>query len=88
MNQGPSERLKSAKATGSTISGSRQPKNKIRCGVFINFRLWSLIFQVKKPEIYYSEPRSTTFKERVYISDSQNCPEMEKENQIIITIVA
>ena len=50
------------KATGSRIFSSRQPKNKIRCGIFINFRLLSLIFEVKKSEIYYSEPRSTTSK--------------------------
>ena len=36
------------KTTGIRISGSRQPKNKIRCGILINFRLSSLIFEEKK----------------------------------------
>ena len=59
-------RIQHDKATGSRISGSRQQKNKIRCGIFINFCLSSLIFEVKKSEIYYSESRSTTSEERAY----------------------
>ena len=50
------------KATGSRISGSRQPKNKVRCGIFINCLISSHILEVKKSEMCYSEPRSTTSK--------------------------
>ena len=32
----------------------RVSQKKNRCGIFINFRLSSLIFQIKKSEIYYS----------------------------------
>ena len=37
-------------------------KNKVRCRIFINIRLSPFIFEVKKSEIYFSEPRSITSK--------------------------
>ena len=45
-------------------------KNKTLCRILINFYLSSLIFEVKKSEIFYSEPRSTTSENGIY-SDSQ-----------------
>ena len=45
-------------------------KNKTLYRIRINFHLSSLIFELKKSEIYYSEPRSTTSENGIY-SDSQ-----------------
>ena len=75
------------RATGSRISGSRQPKTKFRTGfssAFVirhsNFwgkEVWNLLVGTIVPQL----------QRRGISSDSQNCPEMEKENQVTIAIV-
>ena len=60
--------LQKDKATGSRISGSRQPKKQNSVRDFINYLLSSPIFEVKKTEIQVSVGTSfNNFKERAYL---------------------